>query len=73
MANKRQATQEVSTQDFDDFMRHVQRHIDLDSARIIKGEGVPMAAAHLTLDGKEYVMSLVPTDLAPVEDDEEPE
>jgi hypothetical protein len=54
-------------------MRHVQRHIDLDSARIIKGEGVPMAAAHLTLDGKEYVMSLVPTDLAPVEDDEEPE
>lgn len=60
----------VETRDFDELVDRIQSCANVDSARVVKdGSGAPpMFAAHMELDGKEYVCTLTPTDLLPAED-----
>lgn len=59
-----------STKDFDDMVSLLQGDAFTQSARVIKDDSgaASMYAAHMILDGREYVCTLTPTDLLPPED-----
>lgn len=59
-----------NTPEFDELCDMLRGSAEVHSARVIKDNSgaAPIFAAHMLLDGREYVASIVPTDLTPPED-----
>lgn len=57
----------METQDFDALMAFLVHDCNTKSARVQKmGDCAPLGAVHCELDGKEYMVTVVPSDLEPV-------
>jgi hypothetical protein len=56
------------TDEFDQFVERIMSVANLRSGRVVKSpETTPLFAGHAILDDKEYVVTVVPTDLEPLE------
>lgn len=57
------------TKEFDELVEACLQDPNTLSARVVRGDGAaPILVAHVFLDGREYIRSLIPTDLSPVEE-----
>lgn len=52
--------------EFDMLVRTLRSYTQPTSGRVERFNGVPWAALHGTLDGKEYLITVMPTDMPPI-------
>ena len=58
------------TKQFDELAQIIMQDSDTISARVVKdaeGNAAPLFVAHMYMDGREYVLSVIPTDLEPTQ------
>ena len=66
--NNRSKRAEDMPSDFERVVATVPHDMNVLSGTVRREENPPSASFHVLLDGKEYILSLQPTDMAPVEE-----